>query len=62
MVTCSNPLDAYWMLQQAIADDDPVVFLEPKRRYHEKERSTWTPRTPFAVLGRVVKPGEMSPC
>ena len=22
------------MLQQAIADDDPVIFLEPKRRYH----------------------------
>ncbi len=36
VVTCSNPLDAYWMIQQAIAADDPVVFLEPKRRYHEK--------------------------
>ena len=32
----STPLDAYWMIQQAIASDDPVVFLEPKRRYHEK--------------------------
>ena len=36
VVTPSNPLDAYWMIQQAIASDDPVVFLEPKRRYHEK--------------------------
>ena len=36
VVTCSNPSDAYWMIQQAIADDDPVVFLEPKRRYQEK--------------------------
>ncbi|RIQ31154.1 alpha-ketoacid dehydrogenase subunit beta [Jiangella rhizosphaerae] len=36
VVTCSNPVDAYWMIQQAIALDDPVVFFEPKRRYYEK--------------------------
>ena len=36
VVSPSTPLDAYWMIQQAIAMDDPVVFLEPKRRYHEK--------------------------
>lgn len=36
VVTCSNPHDAYWMLQQAIATDDPVIFMEPKRRYWEK--------------------------
>ena len=36
VVSCSNPVDAYWMIQQAVASDDPVVFLEPKRRYHEK--------------------------
>ncbi len=36
VVTCSNPVDAYWMIQQSIASDDPVIFLEPKRRYHEK--------------------------
>ena len=34
VVSCSNPHDAYWMIQQAIASDDPVVFLEPKRQYH----------------------------
>jgi pyruvate dehydrogenase E1 component beta subunit len=27
---------AYFMIQQAIAHDDPIVFLEPKRRYWEK--------------------------
>jgi pyruvate dehydrogenase E1 component beta subunit len=36
VVAVSNPLDAYWMIQQAIAIDDPVVFFEPKRRYWEK--------------------------
>lgn len=36
VVSCSNPADAYWMIQQAISLDDPVVFFEPKRRYYEK--------------------------
>jgi 2-oxoisovalerate dehydrogenase E1 component beta subunit len=36
VVTCSNPQDAYDMIQQAIASDDPIVFFEPKRRYWEK--------------------------
>ncbi|MCC3764730.1 alpha-ketoacid dehydrogenase subunit beta [Glycomyces sp. TRM65418] len=36
VVTCANPADAYWMIQQAAAGDDPVIFFEPKRRYHAK--------------------------
>jgi pyruvate dehydrogenase E1 component beta subunit len=36
VVACSNPIDGYWMIQQAIAADDPVIFFEPKRRYWEK--------------------------
>ncbi|MDG4822287.1 alpha-ketoacid dehydrogenase subunit beta [Asanoa sp. WMMD1127] len=36
VVACSSPEDAYYMIQQAIASDDPIVFLEPKRRYWEK--------------------------
>ncbi|WP_372696747.1 alpha-ketoacid dehydrogenase subunit beta [Arthrobacter sp. JSM 101049] len=36
VVVPSTPQDAYVMLQQAIACDDPVVFFEPKRRYHER--------------------------
>jgi 2-oxoisovalerate dehydrogenase E1 component beta subunit len=36
VVACSNPHDAHWMIQQAIACDDPVVFYEPKRRYWDK--------------------------
>jgi 2-oxoisovalerate dehydrogenase E1 component beta subunit len=36
VVTPSNPNDAYWMMQQAIASNDPIIFLEPKRRYWQK--------------------------
>jgi 2-oxoisovalerate dehydrogenase E1 component beta subunit len=36
VVCCSNPVDAYFMVQQAIASDDPVILYEPKRRYWEK--------------------------
>jgi 2-oxoisovalerate dehydrogenase E1 component beta subunit len=36
VVAVSNAVDAYWMIQQSIAADDPIVFLEPKRRYWEK--------------------------
>jgi pyruvate dehydrogenase E1 component beta subunit len=36
VVSCANPVDAYWMIQQAIQCDDPVLFFEPKRRYYEK--------------------------
>jgi 2-oxoisovalerate dehydrogenase E1 component beta subunit len=40
VVTCANSEDAYWMIQQAVASDDPIVFLEPKRRYWEKGEVT----------------------
>ncbi|MFY1705285.1 alpha-ketoacid dehydrogenase subunit beta [Micromonospora sp. WMMA1923] len=36
VVTCASPQDAYVMIQQAVASDDPIVFFEPKRRYWEK--------------------------
>ena len=36
VVACSNAVDAFHMIQQAIASDDPVIFFEPKRRYWEK--------------------------
>jgi 2-oxoisovalerate dehydrogenase E1 component beta subunit len=35
-VSPSNASDAYWMMQQAIQTDDPVIFFEPKRRYWDK--------------------------
>jgi pyruvate dehydrogenase E1 component beta subunit len=59
VVSCANPDDAYWMIQQAIASDDPVVFLEPKRRYWEKgEVSTDLDAPAFGLhAARVVRPG-----
>src|SRR3954451_17167582 len=36
VVACSNAADGYHMIKQAVASDDPVIFLEPKRRYWEK--------------------------
>jgi pyruvate dehydrogenase E1 component beta subunit len=36
VVSCSTPHDAYWMIRQSIAHDDPIIFCEPKSRYWEK--------------------------
>jgi 2-oxoisovalerate dehydrogenase E1 component beta subunit len=57
VVTCASPVDAYWMIQQAVASDDPIIFFEPKRRYHERgdvdESATPAP----LHSARVVRPG-----
>ena len=58
VVSCANPADAYWMIQQAIASDDPVMFFEPKRRYWEKGELD-TSATPMPLhAARVVREGE----
>jgi pyruvate dehydrogenase E1 component beta subunit len=36
VVSPSTPQDAYWMIQQAITSNDPVLFFEPKSRYWPK--------------------------
>jgi 2-oxoisovalerate dehydrogenase E1 component beta subunit len=36
VVSPSNPHDAYWMMQEAIASNDPVIFFEPMSRYWPK--------------------------
>ena len=36
VVACSEPADAYTMIQQSVRSDDPVIFFEPKRRYWDK--------------------------
>jgi pyruvate dehydrogenase E1 component beta subunit len=57
VVTCSNPADAYWMIQQAIASDDPIIFLEPKRRYHERAEIDEAGTPPPLHSARVVRRG-----
>ena len=36
VVAPSTPNDAYWMIQQAIQSQDPVLFFEPKAKYWMK--------------------------
>ena len=36
LVSPSTPNDAYWMIQEAISSNDPVMFFEPKSRYWPK--------------------------
>ncbi|MEV7228293.1 alpha-ketoacid dehydrogenase subunit beta [Polymorphospora sp. NPDC051019] len=56
VVSCSSPQDAYTMIRQSIASDDPVVFLEPKRRYWEKGPVDTEADYPLHA-SRVVRPG-----
>lgn len=60
VLTPSDPQQAFVLIQQAIACDDPVIFLEPKRRYWDKgevdtSRSPQNALTPWK--SRVVRPG-----
>jgi 2-oxoisovalerate dehydrogenase E1 component beta subunit len=57
VVSCSNAVDAHFMIQQAVASDDPVMIFEPKRRYWEKADvdPDMTPDPLWSA--RVVRPG-----
>jgi 2-oxoisovalerate dehydrogenase E1 component beta subunit len=57
VVTCANPVDAYWMIQQAVASDDPIIFLEPKRRYHERGEVDESATPAPLHSARVARPG-----
>ena len=50
VVVPSTPSDAYWLLRQAIVSRDPVIYLEPKRRYWGREAVDIT--TPGLPIGR----------
>src|SRR3712207_894104 len=58
VVAVSNPVDAYWGIQQAIASPDPVVFLEPKRRYWEKAEVDLDATPEPLFRSRVVRGGD----
>lgn len=57
LVSPATPHDAYWMIQQAIASTDPVMFFEPKSRYWPKGEVDLD--TPGASLheSRIVRAG-----
>ncbi|GAA1452925.1 alpha-ketoacid dehydrogenase subunit beta [Nocardiopsis tropica] len=57
VVTPSTPHDAYHVLRESIASDDPVVFMEPKKLYWGKEEVD--PASPPPGIGRAVvrRPG-----
>jgi pyruvate dehydrogenase E1 component beta subunit len=57
VVSPGTPSDAYGLLRSAIAHPDPVIFLEPKRRYWMKEEADLP--GPAVPLGRAVvrRPG-----
>jgi pyruvate dehydrogenase E1 component beta subunit len=58
VVACSNPVDGYWMIQQAIAAPDPVIFFEPKRQYHADKAELDDTATPDPLFSsRIVKQG-----
>jgi len=57
VVTPSNPADAYGLLRAAIADPDPVIFLEPKARYWMKQEVT-LPAPPESIAkARIARAG-----
>ncbi|MFC7449589.1 alpha-ketoacid dehydrogenase subunit beta [Rhodococcus daqingensis] len=58
VVTPSTPDDAFHMIVQAIASDDPVVFFEPKRRYWDKGEVDLDGPAPLELhRARVAAPG-----
>ncbi|GAB3568969.1 alpha-ketoacid dehydrogenase subunit beta [Spelaeicoccus albus] len=57
IISPSNANDAYWMIQQAIQDDDPVIVFEPKRRYWAKGDVDLEQPPCDMHAARVVKPG-----
>jgi 2-oxoisovalerate dehydrogenase E1 component beta subunit len=58
VATPSTPADAYRLLRQAIADPDPVIFLEPKARYWAKGSDDLETEGPGIGRGRIVRGGD----
>jgi 2-oxoisovalerate dehydrogenase E1 component beta subunit len=58
VVTPGTPADAYRLLRQSISCPDPVIFLEPKRRYWAKETAVLTTEGPAIDQAVVRRPGQ----
>lgn len=57
LVSPSTPNDAYWMIQEAIESNDPVLFFEPKSRYWPKGTVDFRASAAPLHSSRVVRPG-----
>ncbi|PZU45447.1 MAG: alpha-ketoacid dehydrogenase subunit beta [Microbacterium sp.] len=57
VVSPSTPNDAYWMIQDAIASPDPVIFLEPKAKYWLKGEVDMDERSMPLHASRIVRRG-----
>jgi len=57
VVSPSTPHDAYWMIQEAIASNDPVMFFEPKSRYWPKGEVDLASNTAPLHSSRVIREG-----
>ncbi|GHF44385.1 pyruvate dehydrogenase E1 component beta subunit [Amycolatopsis bartoniae] len=58
VVSPSSPSEGYHLLMQAIADPDPVIFMEPKSRYWHKESFEPTAFAPPVGTSRIVRRGK----
>jgi len=57
VVVPSTPIDGYTLLRAAIADPDPVIFLEPKARYWAKQSGELSAEGPGIGVGRTLREG-----
>jgi pyruvate dehydrogenase E1 component beta subunit len=57
VVIPSTPADAYSLLRDSIESDDPVIYLEPKRRYWSKGEVDRTHRQPPMGTATVARAG-----
>ncbi|MBM6591763.1 alpha-ketoacid dehydrogenase subunit beta [Brevibacterium sp. RIT 803] len=57
VVTPSNPADAYSLLRDSIASEDPVIFMEPKSRYWMKDELSLPVQTAPMDRAQVVRVG-----
>ncbi|WP_035280620.1 alpha-ketoacid dehydrogenase subunit beta [Brevibacterium album] len=57
LMTPANAHDAYWMIQEAVRSEDPVMFFEPKRRYWMKGEVDTADRGLVGGSAQIVRPG-----
>lgn len=57
VVSPATPHDAYWLIQDAISSNDPVIYLEPKSRFWHKGPVDMTNAGAHMGQARVVRSG-----